>query len=371
MSSLNSDSILTPFIKSLLLDPPNLKPEDLSLVIKLIVQGIPSDVQIASFLTALRLRGLDHNPEFIAAAASRVLEYSDIINPLDVDPQGYVDIVGTGGDGQNTFNVSTSSAIVAAGIGIDVCKHGGKASTSSSGAGDLLSSLGIDLSKVTATTASTILQKSKFVFLFAPNFHTAMKKVAKIRTAIGVPTIFNILGPLLNPSPLRARIIGVYSESLGQVFAEAVLKLDKEKCRKAKSMIVWGQIGLDEISPTGRTKIWIVDPDTEEIEVEYIQPKDFGLIEHSMESVSSGTPQENAALLLRILNNEFREGDPIFDYIVMNTAALAVVSGVAKDWKQGKELAILSIQSGAALSALNNFKAAIDGVDGSQVENDK
>lgn len=362
MSSIDSNSILTPFIKSLLLDPPNLKPEDLSLVIKLIVQGVPSDVQIASFLTALRLRGLDHKPEFIAAAASRVLEYSDIINPLDVDPQGYVDIVGTGGDGQNTFNVSTSSAIVAAGIGIDVCKHGGKASTSSSGAGDLLTSLGIDLSKVTAQTASQILKKSNFVFLFAPNFHTAMKKVAKIRASIGVPTIFNILGPLLNPSPLRARIIGVYSEALGQVFAEAVLRLDKEKCRKAKSMIVWGQVGLDEISPTGRTKIWIVDPETETIQVEHIQPSDFDLQEHPLVSVASGTPQENADLLLKILNNDYSEGDPIFDYIVMNTAALAVVSGAARDWKHGKDLAIESIESGAALKALNNFKDAIDEV---------
>lgn len=367
MAGLDADTVLTPFIKSLLLDPPNLKPDDLSLVIKLIVQGVPSDVQIASFLTALRLRNLDHKPEFIAAAASRVLEYSDIVNPLDVDPQGYVDIVGTGGDGQNTFNVSTSSAIVAAGIGIDVCKHGGKASTSSSGAGDLLSSLGIDLSKVTSTTASRILQKSKFVFLFAPNFHSAMKKVARIRTAIGVPTIFNILGPLLNPSPLRARIIGVYSESLGQVFAEAVLKLDKEKCRKARSMIVWGQIGLDEISPIGKTKIWIVDPETEFIDVQYIEPKDFELNEHSIQSVASGTPAENAQLLLRILNNEFEEGDPVFDYIVMNTAALAVVSGAAKDWKEGKQLAIESIQSGAALAALNSFKAAIDEVDSIQL----
>ncbi|CCH45488.1 Anthranilate phosphoribosyltransferase [Wickerhamomyces ciferrii] len=361
--SLNPDSVLTPFIKSLLLDPPNLKPDDLSLVIKLIVQGIPSDVQIASFLTALRIKGLDHKPEFIAAAASRVLEYSDIINPLDVDPQGYVDIVGTGGDGQNTFNVSTSSAIVAAGIGIDVCKHGGKASTSTSGSGDLLGSLGVDLSKVTNKTASSILKKSKFVFLFAPNFHSAMKKVAKIRTAIGIPTIFNILGPLLNPAPLKARIIGVYSESLGQVFAEAVLKLDKLNCRKAKSMIVWGCIGLDEISPIGQTKVWIVDPDLEKISIEFLQPSDFNIHEHSIESVKSGTPKENADLLIEILNNKFDEGHPVFDYITLNTAALAVISGEAKDWKHGKELAIKSIKSGAALKALDKFKQNIEEYD--------
>lgn len=356
---MESKNVLSPFIKSLLLDPPNLRPEDLALVIKLIIQGVPSDIQVASFLTALRVTGLDHKPDFIAAAASKILEYSDIINPLNVDPHGYVDIVGTGGDGQNTFNVSTSSAIVAAGMGIGVCKHGGKAATSSSGAGDLLSSLGVDLTKVTASTVPEILQKSKFAFLFAPNFHDAMKKVAPIRSELGIPTIFNILGPLLNPAPIRARIIGVYSEALGQVFAEAVLKLDKEKYRKAKSMIVWGQIGLDEISPIGRTKVWIVDPETETITSSYLEPKDFDIKEHQISEVASGTPKENADLLIEVLENKFEEGNPIFDYILLNSAALAHISGLARDWKEGKRLAIESIQSGAALKALQDFRNAV------------
>jgi anthranilate phosphoribosyltransferase len=357
---MDTKNVLTPFIKSLLLKPPNLVPEDLSLVIKLIINGVPSDVQIASFLTALRVTGLDHHPDFIAAAASKILEYSDVVNPLNVDPHGYVDIVGTGGDGQNTFNVSTSSAIVAAGMGIGVCKHGGKASTSTSGAGDLLTSLGVDLSKITASTVPEVLKSSKFAFLFAPNFHEGMKKVAPIRSQIGIPTIFNILGPLLNPAPIRARIIGVYSEDLGQVFAEAVLKLDKAKYRKAKSMIVWGQIGIDEISPTGRTKIWIVDPETEIITSSYIEPKDFDIKEHPISKVVSGTPAENAELLLEILNNKWAEGHPVFDYIVLNSAALAYISGAAKDWKEGKQLAIESIQSGAALQALKSFTNAVD-----------
>ncbi|KAH3674401.1 hypothetical protein WICMUC_003238 [Wickerhamomyces mucosus] len=358
MSTVNADKVLTPFIKSLLIEPPNLTPQDLALVIKLIVEGVPSDVQIASFLTALRVKGLDHHSEYIAAAARAVLEYSDIIPSESVQNRAFVDIVGTGGDGQNTFNVSTSSAIVAAGIGIDVCKHGGKASTSTSGAGDLLSALDIDLSKVKIETAPKLLSLSKFVFLLAPNFHPAMKKVAPIRSKIGIPTIFNILGPLLNPAPLKARIIGVYSESLGRVFAEAVLQLDKAKGITANSMIVWGAVGLDEISPIGRTKIWTVDSREGKITESYISPKDFGLKDHSLESVASGTPQENAKLLEEILNGKYSEGHPVYDYIVMNTAALAVISDKAKNWQDGKQLAIEAITTGNALKALEQFKSA-------------
>ncbi|CDR46886.1 CYFA0S26e01178g1_1 [Cyberlindnera fabianii] len=355
--STDKKSVLSPFIKALMMDPPNLKPSDLQFVIKLIVQGVATDIQVASFLTALRVRGLDHHPDFIAAAATAVMEFSEIIDEIAVDAEGYVDVVGTGGDGQDTFNVSTSAAIVAAGMGVKVCKHGGKASTSTSGSGDLLGSLGVDLSKITATTAPTILSQSGFCFLFAPNFHPAMKKVAPIRSAIGIPTIFNILGPLLNPAPIRARIIGVNSESLGQTFAEALLLLDNARGRTAKSMIVWGKVGLDEISPIGSTRCWLADPITREITTFDLSPNDFGIKEHPLKDVASGTPQENANLLMKILHGQYDEGHPIFDYIVLNAAALAVVSGAAVDWKEGKSVAIDSIKSGNALRALQELQA--------------
>jgi anthranilate phosphoribosyltransferase len=358
--SLEAKSILTPFIKSLLLDPPNLKPSDLALVIKLIVQGLPSEIQIASFLTALRVTGLDHHPEFIAAAAGAVLDWSDLITEDQIHGEQGVDVVGTGGDGQNTFNVSTSAAIVMAGMGVKVCKHGGKASTSTSGSGDLLGSLGVDISKINGETAPLVLNSSPFTFLFAPNFHPAMKKVAPIRSAIGIPTIFNVLGPLLNPAPIKARIIGVNSEALGPVFAQAVVSLDKQRFgRVSRSMIVWGCVGLDEISPVGRTRCWMVDPVTEQIESFYLEPKDFGLKEHDLKKVASGTPSENAELLLEILQGRIREGHPVFDYIVMNAGALAVVSGLAQDWKQGKDLAIRSIKTGAALDALEQLRKVV------------
>ncbi|ODV95360.1 hypothetical protein PACTADRAFT_50094 [Pachysolen tannophilus NRRL Y-2460] len=357
--------ILTPFTKSLLADPVTLTPEDLSQAVRYIIEGQASDIQVASFLTALRVRGLDHQAAYIAAAARTVLEYSHTVDPLKVCSRGYVDIVGTGGDGQNTFNVSTSSAIVAAGMGLDICKHGGKASTSASGAGDLMKYLGVDLFKVNNLTTPKIVLNSKFCFLFAPSFHPGMAKVAKIRSNLGIPSIFNILGPLLNPVPLRARIIGVYTESLGQVFAEAVLTMDKANSGNrpiGSTMIVWGECGLDEISPCGYTKVWKVEPLTGIITQFRISPADFGLQEHDLESVRSGTPQENATLLKKILNNKVQIGDPIYDYILMNAGALAVVSGLASTWKEGVNHAQTAIQNGSAAQALEKFISSVNKV---------
>lgn len=364
---MSAHNVLTPYIKSLFIEPPNLTPDDLATVLRSIFKGIPSDIQTAAFLTALRMRGLDHEPDFIAAAVLTILEFSDTIPPLLVDPRGYIDIVGTGGDGQNTFNVLTSAAIVAAGMGLDVCKHGGKASTSTSGSGDLLKCLGIDLSVVNVDTAPAIVAQSKFCFLFAPSFHPGMGKVAHIRAQLGIPTIFNILGPLMNPIPLRARLLGVYSEKLGEAYAQAAAALAKLLDTHERTMVVWGEIGLDEISPTGLTKCWLVDQDGD-ISRTTISPKDFKLPEHSLSLVKSGTPEENAQILLHILRQDTPEysikhisNHPLVDYIVMNAAALAVVSGLTDTWEKGVDLAKQSIVSGSALRALENFQAATAG----------
>ncbi|EEQ38864.1 hypothetical protein CLUG_02990 [Clavispora lusitaniae ATCC 42720] len=360
-----TSNVLTPYIKSLFLEPPNLTPSDLATVLRSIFKGIPSEVQTAAFLTALRMRGLDHEPEYIAAAVGTVLEFSEMIPPAEVDSRGFVDIVGTGGDGQNTFNVSTSAAIVAGGMGIKVCKHGGKASTSVSGSGDLLRSLGVDLSVVTRATAPGITEKSDFCFLFAPAFHPGMAAVASTRAQLGVPTIFNILGPLMNPMPLRARVLGVYSEKLGESYALAALQLAQQSPVHERTMVVFGEVGLDEISPTGSTKCWTVDKNG--IERSSISPRDFGLPEHSLGQVRSGTPEENAEILFHILRQDAPEfmirsagNHPLVDYITMNAAAVAVVAGVASDWKDGVAKAREAIISGQALAALEDFKRAVD-----------
>ncbi|KAI5954888.1 TRP4 [Candida jiufengensis] len=356
--------VLTPYIKSILLD--NFTPQDLSTVIKLIFKGHASDIQIASFLTALRQKGLDQESEYIASAVNTVIEFAETIESHLVDENGYIDIVGTGGDGQNTFNVSTSSAIVAAGIGLPVCKHGGKASTSTSGSGDLLKSLGVDLSKINVVTLPEIVKKSKFCFLFAPSFHPGMGIVANVRSQLGIPTIFNILGPLINPIPIQSRILGVYSDKLGESYAKAASILAKESNVHKRTMVVFGECVLDEIAPCGSTKIWLVEKNGD-IKRDRISPKDFGLPEHSLDKVRSGTPEENAKILKHILkqdHDEFiiRDSDnhPIVDYILLNTAALAYVAGLTDNWRDGVKLAKDSIKSGNALGALNSLINCIE-----------
>lgn len=336
--------------------PPTLTAEELVECLDLMIEGAIPDEQVAVFLTALRMTELDHSAEFIAAASQRVFQESKKIDTTKINSkEGYVDIVGTGGDGKNTFNVSTTAAMVAAGIGIDVCKHGGKASTSASGAGDLLASLGVVMSAVTNETTPEILEKSKFCFLFAPVFHPLMASLAPLRRKMGIPTIFNILGPLLNPVPLRARIVGVYSESLGQVFAEAIRLITQSSGIKgSRALVVWGEEGLDEISPAGRTKVWELKPDGDIVNF-WISPADFGLPAHSLEHVASGTPLENAEVVKQLLSNKMKENDPILDYVLMNTAALAVIDGKAESWKDGVKLARDSIESGRAKTALQKF----------------
>lgn len=346
---------LTPYLKKLLSKPPTITPADLVEVLNQLLRDETSDVQMAAFLTAMRLLELDHQSDFIAAAAKRLMLEAEKIDPAKVDPQGYIDIVGTGGDGQNTFNVSTTASIIAAGMGISVCKHGGKASTSASGAGDLLTSLGVNMQNVTNLTAPEILKSSKYCFLFAPVFHPALAKIARLRKELGIPSIFNILGPLLNPAPLKARIIGVYSEGLGGVFAKAVRQINESLSRpESRALIVWGCEGLDEISPAGYSKIWELKP-SGAIEEYTLHPSDFGLPTHPLTDVKSGTPQENAKVVEQLVNNELPENHPILDYVLINSAAVAYVDGVANDWKHGVELARESIRSGRAKAALQDF----------------
>jgi anthranilate phosphoribosyltransferase len=345
---------LTPQLKKLLEKPCVLTPDDVVDALDIMITGQADDIQVAAFLTALRITGLDHSADFIAATATRIFQESHRIDTTTLNPQGYVDIVGTGGDGKNTFNVSSTAAIVAAGIGIDVCKHGGKASTSASGAGDLLMKLGVNMFNVTHKTAPEVLRQSKYCFLYAPVYHPMMATLAPLRKTLGIPTIFNIMGPLINPAPLKARIIGVYAEPLGRVFAEAVLKMNINANRpNAPALIVWGTEGLDEISCDGKTKVWELRD--QQINEYYLEPADFGLPSHPLKDVASGTPEENAVIVRKLLNNELEENNPILDYVLINTAALAVIDGAARDWKHGVELARESIRSGKAKECFAKF----------------
>lgn len=214
------------------------------------------------------------------------------------------------------------------------------------------------MQSVTPFTAPQVLQDSPFCFLFAPVYHPIMGKIAPIRKALGVPTIFNCLGPLLNPAPISSRIIGVNVPELGPIFAKSIILLDKKANVTSSSMIVWGEEGLDEISPAGTTRIWRVAPKSEDIVEDVISPADFGLLTHPLEDVASGTPEENSEMVKKLVNGELPEGHPILDYVLMNASALSVVAGKAANWKEGVELARKSINNGGAKAALDAFVRA-------------
>lgn len=340
--------------------------------------------QIGAALTALRLSGLDREPKTLAFMRSRFLEQ---VPPIDVPPvpisphtayRGWVDIVGTGGDGKDTFNVSTTAAFVAAGVdGMHVCKHGGKASSSSSGSAELLLSLGLPLLDVPASEAATLLGQSTCTFFLAPMFHRAMMPLAPIRSALGFPTLFNILGPLMNPARPQRGVYGVHSSGLGPLYAETLKQTGMEHF-----WVVCGQEGLDELSPAGPTDVWEVRDG--QVVHRIVCPDDFGLPSHSLEEVRSGTAAQNAAVVLalftlghepapgRLEEDLHVAGKPgmqlevipagtnlraLWDYTLLQAAALLYVAGLGDgDPLQCTALARASLVDGRALHALDHLR---------------
>ena len=267
------------------------------------------------------------------------------------------DIVGTGGDSHSTFNISTTASIIASPF-LLTAKHGNRAQTSMSGSADVLNAISPkapNLSALTAEKLPQIYDQTNYAFLFAPNFHPGMEHAAPVRRDLGIRTIFNLLGPLANPVDwaIEARVVGVAYQELGPVFAEA-LTLSAAK----KALVVCGAEDLDEISCAGPTNCWMLKevdnpmfrgPITEEdedyttsdeeaaprmisqLEKFQLTPAEFGLPSHPLSDVYSGKmPKENAAKLMSILRNELRPDDPILDFVLMNTAALLVISGICE-----------------------------------------
>lgn len=359
--------------------------------------------QIGSALTCLKFCRLDIQAETFALAARIFLDccLGVYVPPLDNENDEYealgedgyrgtLDLVGTGGDGKDTFNVSTTAAMVAAGVkGVRVCKHGAKASSSTSGSADLLMSLGIPLLSLPASQLPSVLRKSKFSFLFAQLYHPALAPLGPIRRSLGFPTIFNVLGPLINPAKPNRCILGVHSYYLGRIFAEALRKRGTQR-----AWIVCGQEGLDEISPAGKTDVWELNEG--EIKEFTIEPEDFGLPKHPLEHVGSFSADENAAIVLKMFSTPDSNSLPaepltqnmplepqnflsfapetmvhvrslpsipksvrlqaIKDYTLLQTAALLYVGSYANSLKEATELARESIESGSALRALETFR---------------
>ncbi|CAE7103343.1 unnamed protein product, partial [Rhizoctonia solani] len=325
--------------------------------------GCVLPAQAGAFLAALKSSRIEHLPETLEAAVEVMKSYSLHV-PLADKHVPAVDIVGTGGDGHNTFNVSTAAAIVAAGAGARVVKHGNKASTSSSGSADILLALGCPLNPPPLNP--TPLTNKPFTFLLAAHHHPALTSLGSVRKSLPFRTIFNVLGPLINPAAPKRMILGVYTRELGPVFAEALRGMGVER-----ALVVCGMESMDEISIAGGTWAWSLENGN--ITTTALHPSHFELQTHPLSTVAGASPQTNARMLIDLLDpnspchsptdstpapTEGVTSDPgaILDFVLMNASALLVVAGLAPDYPTGVKLARESIRSGRAWNALREFK---------------
>ncbi|KAJ5823324.1 Glycosyl transferase family 3 [Penicillium robsamsonii] len=396
-------------------DLPAVGAEEIASAFALIFEDRLSHIQTAALLTLLHSTGKDRQPDVIAKCSQCM---RDAACQVERDPLtkiiksrslktgnyhgGLCDIVGTGGDSHSTFNISTTSSIVASPL-IMTAKHGNRAQTSTSGAADVLNAIQPVPPKIAAVTAENLAQvyeKTNYSFLFAPNFHPGMVHSNPVRRALGLRTIFNLMGPLANPVDwaLEARVVGVAYQSLGPVFAEAFRQSGAKK-----AMIVCGAEDMDEISCAGKTNCWRLseypnpaykasddnaDDSSEDddnprtlvkLDTFQLQPSDFGLSSHPLSEVGGGKmPKQNAEKLMSILRNELPRDDPILEFVLMNVAGLLVTSGICEAdtsnmgpgddgqvitergpgggrWKEGVRRARWAIESGQSLKHLEQF----------------
>lgn len=304
-----------------------------------IMSGQATPVQMSAYLTALALKG-ETIDEITASAAGMRAHCIKLLHNLDV-----LEIVGTGGDGSNSFNISTTSSLVIAAGGVPVAKHGNRAASSKSGAADVLEALGVKIT-LTPERSAEILKKINICFLFAQNYHIAMKYVAPIRKELGIRTVFNILGPLSNPAGANMELMGVYDQSLVEPLAQVMANLGVNR-----GMVVYGQDSLDEISMCAPTSVCeIRDGKFTSYE---ITPEQFGYERCEKGALTGGTPAENAEITKAILKGE--EKGPKRQAVCLNAGAALYIAGKAASIEEGVKLAESLIDRGAALKKLEEF----------------
>ena len=304
-----------------------------------IMSGQATPVQMSAYLTALSLKG-ETIDEITASAAGMRAHCIKLLHNLDV-----LEIVGTGGDGSNSFNISTTSSLVIAAGGVPVAKHGNRAASSKSGAADVLEALGVKIT-LTPERSAEILKKINICFLFAQNYHIAMKYVAPIRKELGIRTVFNILGPLSNPAGANMELMGVYDQSLVEPLAQVMANLGVNR-----GMVVYGQDSLDEISMCAPTSVCeIRDGKFTSYE---ITPEQFGYERCEKGALTGGTPAENAEITKAILKGE--EKGSKRQAVCLNAGAALYIAGKAASIEEGVKLAESLIDSGAALKKLEEF----------------
>jgi anthranilate phosphoribosyltransferase len=304
-----------------------------------IMSGEATPAQIAAFVTALRIKG--ETADEIAGLASVMRSKA---TPVNISGPA-IDVVGTGGDGSGSFNISTTAAFVAAGAGLKVAKHGNRAASSQCGSADVLEALGVKID-LGAEAVAKCIETVGIGFMFAPMFHPAMKHAASPRREIGIRTVFNILGPLTNPARAEHYLLGVPSEELGQKIAAVLQRLGTKH-----SLVVHSRDGLDEISISGRSLVWEVTENKEPSTYE-ISPENFGFPEASLAEIKGGTPAENAGALRRLLDGE---KGTLRHVVVMNAAAAIVAGNLTSDLRKGARLAEEAIDSGRARKKLDKL----------------
>ena len=325
-----------------LLNGENLEFAEMQKTIELITDGKVSDVQIACFLTALRMKG--ETVEEISAAAFTL---KNKCIPINIKNTETIDIVGTGGDCAGTFNISTAAAFVAAGAGCKITKHGNRSATSKSGAADVMEALGANIN-LSADESLSIFEKTGICFMFAQNHHPCMKYVANVRYEIRNRTLFNILGPLINPANAKMQLIGVYDKKLTEPLVKVLKNLNI-----TNGMVVHGNDGLDEASITDSTLISEIK--NNEITSYIIKPEDFNLKRSSLQDIEGGDPDYNAKIIMDIFNGD--DVGPKRDIVALNAGLAIYITKKAQNISEGVKLAKASIENGLALKTLNNFIA--------------
>lgn len=316
-------------------------------IMQQVMQGELTPAQIAGFLIALRIKG--ETVDEITAAATVMRALSTKVN-ID-DKTHLIDTCGTGGDGIQTFNVSTVSAFVAAAAGAKVAKHGGRSVSSTCGSADVLEVLGVNVN-LTPEQVANCVNTIGIGFMFAPNHHSAMKHSAPVRRELGVRTLFNLLGPLTNPANAKRQVMGVFRQDLTLTLAKVLQNLGSEHV-----LVVHGADGMDEISFTGDTVI--AELKNGEISQYNINPAQFGLNCHDLSNIQIQNAEQSKAMILAVLNGEKdAKIGAARDIVLMNAGAAIYVAGVAESLQAGIDKAGLVIDSGQALAKLAALKAA-------------
>jgi len=319
-----------------LMEKQDLTADEITECLQEMMTGAATDAQIGSFLTALRLKG--ERPEELKAAALAVRAMAKGLNaPFD----DLVDTCGTGGDYSSSFNVSTAAALIAAGAGAKVAKHGNRSASSQAGSADVVEALGIQI-EVKPELTERRIKETGFGFLFAPLYHPAMKFVAGPRRELGLRTLFNMVGPLVNPARVRRQLIGVWDPSFLDLFGGALRDLGCER-----AMVVWGGDGLDEITLTTSTEVCELKDKT--LKRYTFDPKELGIEYCKKEDLKGGDAQANAGFIEAVLRGE---DSPRRDVSALNAAAVLYVAGKASDLKEGFSKANEAIDSGRAFQVL-------------------